>query len=79
MAADLDSAKDVDCAARNSPAGKQDKTVRRHSQEKTEGKQPGVNLAGTSDTAEESFERREWSKLRPFVVEWTRRLRVRAN
>ena len=54
MPADLDSMKDANCAARNCPTGKQDKTVRGHSKEKPEGEQPRINVAATSDTAQES-------------------------
>jgi len=45
MPADLDSTKDVDRAARNSPTAKQNETVRWHSNEEAESEQPCINVA----------------------------------
>jgi len=45
MPADLDSTKDVDRAARDSPAAKQNGTVRWHSDEQAEREQPRINVA----------------------------------
>src|SRR5437868_4620847 len=56
MPADLDSTKDVDRAARNSPAAKQNKTVRWHSNEKAEREQPRINVAATGDITHQSIE-----------------------
>jgi hypothetical protein len=55
---DLDSTKDVDSASRNSPAAKQNKTVRGDFKEKAEGKQPRINVATTGDITHQSIELR---------------------
>ena len=49
MLADLDSAKDVDGATRNSPAAKQNETGRWRSKKKEEREQPRINVAATGD------------------------------
>ena len=49
MPADLDSTKNVDRAAPNSPTAKQNETVRWHSNEEAESEQPRINVAATGD------------------------------
>src|SRR5205814_423949 len=47
--ADLGSTNDVDRAARNSPAAKQNEAACWHSNEEAKGEQPGINVAATGD------------------------------
>jgi len=56
--ADLDSTKDMDGAARNSPAAKQNETPCWHSNEEAEREQPRINVAATSDITHQSIESR---------------------
>jgi hypothetical protein len=58
MPADLDSTKDVDRAARNSPAAKQNETLRWHSNEEAERKQPRIDAPATGDITHQSIESR---------------------
>src|SRR6266404_7171172 len=56
--ADLDSTKDMDGAARNSPAAKQNETACRHSNKEPKREQPCINVAATGDIAHKSIESR---------------------